>query len=421
MTVKVYSIYLFFSVTTLIASILISVARGTMGVDIQNLALFATFAAAFFYLIIFIHWKFNNIKKKQFWLSIVMLLYMSIPLLSSSSSSIDPSRSQFYSTIHFFFMMGVFVFPLLLLTNFKKKHQQVWKKLIVVSNRLIAFYLFINSIWFYGVEGSGLAVRLSGFQSQANSFGAIVFVAFLGSHLELVICGNKFSKVLLFFALVLALLTQSRTVLQSIVVYYVIFLSLTSGAKRQYIIGVVLLSILLAGFVARQSHTNNYRRDVDPVEELTDYGGSMRLFIWFNALEYWAREHRIVLGTGYETGYEVNKNTATGLLFMKRQGLNDSVGISLHSGIINILVTQGVVGMLLFLIIQLLLIKIIWQSEAKIRAVGVAVILSGVFMDVSNVSIWAALGSFSSIAYFIVLITSIMAANINTIDYNVAK
>lgn len=410
MVIKNYYIHLFVILSSLLASMIVVAARHIIGLEVQNFALMVIAAGAYLYFIIFIHIRMHKLERSKFWLPMIMLLYIAIPFLTSPLS-IYPERSKFYAAAHFLFILGAFVFPFLLLNRMSYKVTQGWQKFIVVTDRFIFIYLLINVLWFYVVEGQAINIRLSGFQSQANSFGSIVFVAFIGFHIEVILCRKKFAGLFLFFIIAFSLLTQSRTLLLSIIAYYLIFLFLGNGTKKQYAIAAILISLLMAGFLARHLHSVEYRRNVDPVEELDDYGGSMRFFIWTNALNYWINEGFVLLGTGYETGYKVNKNTATGILYMKRQGLNEPVGISLHSGIIKILITQGVVGILLFATTQILLIKMIWNAGKKIRGVGSGLIISGILMDFANVSIWSALGSLQTITYFILLLGILMAAS----------
>ncbi len=334
------------------------------------------------------------IKKQLLGIMMTSSLYFFYCYLTSFWS-ILPDRSTIYSLNQLVFMFVLFVFPLLLLQNKLLNIDKIhFKQILLLINISLLLFLLYSFVYFYIILGFSPLTRFGGIYLNANMLGNIIFIFLISTHLYYKRYGKM--KFLIFFALIFLVLTQSRNFMLASMVYFLI-INIYNGYFKKIFYGILLvIPIMIVLFTIRTESSGG--------NELSTSGKEIsRPLIWVSALNYAISNDKIILGTGFETGYEVTYNTIVGKLWGAKAGVERS-GSSLHSSIIKIIVTTGIMGFILFILFIYQLVKYFSKvKDRQLKGISIALILSPLVSDLFNVNYWGALGSVSTIVYFLLL------------------
>ena len=289
------------------------------------------------------------------------------------------------------------VFPILitclcLFWDFYNKKFEEIKQIIRdigVYSSIIVIIMFIYNI------GSNTILSYTGFQriiignADPNEFSGLL-LSLLFFQFYVILSSKKITKILVGISyiinIVLIFLTASKAgflgVLLSLILNYFV---LDKGKKKTYIL-LILILISLFIFIFPNLITNVlYRfRDSNSLEELT----TNRTLFWKNGIEY-ILHNNFLFGVGYAVQAE-----------MYIHGINIGYFNVSHNIFISILVKIGIVGLVIFLIILLSILKYVFNNKIirdNIYRVPILSLLILIFIGQSlswdyNINIWVLIG-----------------------------
>ncbi|OGL97443.1 hypothetical protein A2318_03505 [Candidatus Uhrbacteria bacterium RIFOXYB2_FULL_45_11] len=171
--------------------------------------------------------------------------------------------------------------------------------------------------------------------------------------------------------------------------------------KKMFLFSSIILVALVSCFLLARAiipETSNLSRFV----RFNDQSSSSRLEFWKIAF-VGALEHP-VLGVGYENFYAVSEKHYSPALYAAEGSYSDKP----HNAFVEVLISSGVIGLILYCVVLLCVLRSIIRAKKKHKIHGVeeSILLGGfIAYSVQNFFAFDTIGTFFSFAFFIAYVT----------------